>query len=302
MRYYTRYRINNKQPLTFVVISKHQYVLTSADCQNSAAHPERHADESHSIELPYSDFICSIWCSLQRLEPPFTFSRPPPPFSQSQTNKSANCLATAVRTRIARQVASRRRTEQIERQHRLQQEAGTSIRTGAIGQIPENQQPVSAETASLHIEDGVHGGDGGAAMDKVVNNTESTAAVVSIITPGVSRIEKVVTIDGTEVELTAHIKETAGSAGQDIPLEMLLVAVDKKARRSSRLALKAVDIGNIVGRVPGAEAGQDGGGGKPREGALGVFSTVLKALTVFNSRRKDLFILSYKGKEVVAPH
>lgn len=123
-------------------------------------------------------------------------------------------------------------------------------------------------------------------------------------TPGVACLEKVVTIDGTEVHLTAHVKTGGGSSerrcveGSDQPTEMLLVAVDKKARRSSRLSLDAADIAEIVG------ADQDGSGDSKKivKRTQGVLSSVLQKLTVFNSRRRDLFILSYKGKKVVAPH
>jgi len=81
---------------------------------------------------------------------------------------------------------------------------------------------------------------------------------------------------------------------------MLLVAVDKKASRSSRLSLDATDIEEIVGGGGGAD--RDGKDGYARKGPKAVLSAVLQKLTLFNSRRKDLFILSYRGKKVVAPH
>lgn len=119
-------------------------------------------------------------------------------------------------------------------------------------------------------------------------------------TPGVSRLERVVTIDGTEVHLVAHVKGAVeGDGGEnDNPTEMLLVAVDKKARRSSRLSLDAADIEDIVG----AHQASNDGGNSATKGAQGALSAVLQKLTIFNSRRKDLFILSYRGKKVTAPH
>lgn len=117
-----------------------------------------------------------------------------------------------------------------------------------------------------------------------------------------ARLERVVTIDGTEVHLTAHVKEAAaggggdGGEGGDQPMEMLLVAVDKKARRSSRLSLDAADIGEIV------DGAHQDSRGLRKGGPQGVLSAVLRKLTLFNSRRKDLFILSYRGKKVIAPH
>lgn len=137
----------------------------------------------------------------------------------------------------------------------------------------------------------------------------STAAATSGIIvppaiPGVVSLERVVTIDGTEVQLKAQVKELNDGGyegeGRGGPVEMSLVAFDKKTRRSSTLQLKAADIGIILGTVGGD--GGNGGGGGGRTGTLDIFATVLKSLTVFNSRRKDLFILSYRGKKIAAPH
>lgn len=142
------------------------------------------------------------------------------------------------------------------------------------------------------------------------NKTDSTtiSIVVAPTTPGVVSVERVVTIDSTEVQLTAQVKglKDDGVEGGGRPVEMSLVAFDRKTRRSSRLHLDAADIGSIVGAVGetsskwGSGGGGAGAGG--RVGALQIFSTVLKSLTVFNSRRKELFILSYRGKKVDAPH
>lgn len=144
--------------------------------------------------------------------------------------------------------------------------------------------------------------EGGAALSRESNHETANVMALSTAPSGALRLERAVTIDGTEVHLTADVKDVDGGGK---PLEMLLVAVDKKARRSSRLALEAADIQSIVGEGAthsGAESNNKGSSGGTSLGAREVFSAVVKALTVFSSRRKDLFILSYKGKKVVAPH
>lgn len=115
-------------------------------------------------------------------------------------------------------------------------------------------------------------------------------------------------IDGTEVHLTAHVgggvidDDTSGAVGTGADgkaVEMLLVVVDKKTRRSSRLSLDAAEVSEIV---CGDGVGWGDKGVAKVKGARAALSAVLRKLTLFNSRRKDLFILSYKGKKVVAPH
>lgn len=115
--------------------------------------------------------------------------------------------------------------------------------------------------------------------------------------------ENDVTIDGTEVRLMADVKE-AGETGDGkvrVAEEMKLLAVDKKSRKSTTLTLEAADIREIMGPVdrPTSASGGRWDGGA---GALEAFAAVLKILTIFKSHRKDLFILSYKGKKVMAPH
>lgn len=144
--------------------------------------------------------------------------------------------------------------------------------------------------------------------DNKADNTTTSTIVAPASTPGVVSLERVVTIDGTEVQLTAQVKELHDNdgggveGGGDRSVEMSLVAFDKITRRSSRLHLEAADIGSIVGAVGDAGSERGGGSGGARIGALEIFSTVLKSLTVFNSRRKELFILSYRGKKIAAPH
>lgn len=164
----------------------------------------------------------------------------------------------------------------------------------------------SAEAFSSPVVD--VSGTAGAVDNKAGNTT--TSVLMAPTTPGIVSLERVVTIDGTEVQLTAQVKglnDDGVEAGGDRSVEMSLVAFDKKTRRSSRLHLEAADIGSIVGAVGDTTSKRGGGGGGGggtggRVGALEIFSTVLKSLTVFNSRRKELFILSYRGKKVAAPH
>lgn len=191
-------------------------------------------------------------------------------------------LAAATRGQAARLEASRRRGEQ----RRLDQEAA----------VEREEAEKAAEAAAAAAA--------ASSISRRAETAESEPRVeddheVSTTVPGMARLDRVVTIDGTEVHLTAHVKEAgAGGGGEsDQPMEMLLVAVDRKARRSSRLSLDAADIGEIVGA---RQAGK--GGSNVIRGAQGALSAVMQKLTLFNSRRKDLFILSYRGKKVVAPH
>lgn len=205
-------------------------------------------------------------------------------------------LATAARGRAARLETSSRRAMQTARQRQLDREAAAER---------EEAARLSEEAARLISPHGEEGCD----MD---NHTATSATTVvgddsedaaTTTTPGVVRLERVVTIDGTEVHLTANVKNGGGTnehsckGGNDQPMEMLLVAVDKKARRSSRLSLDAADIAEIVGTDQDSSPGS-----KITNGAQRAVAAVLQKLTVFNSRRKDLFILSYKGRKVVAPH
>lgn len=192
------------------------------------------------------------------------------------------------RGQSARRETSRRRAERTARIRQVDQEAA------AEREEAEKAAAAAAAAARPSLSRG----------DEETGEADETAVVDdhedSTTTPGVARLERVVTIDGTEVHLTAHVKEATvdgGGVETNQPMEMLLVAVDKKARRSSRLSLDAADVGEIVG---GNQAGK--GGDTASKGAQGALSAVLQKLTLFNSRRKDLFILSYRGKKVVAPH
>lgn len=128
-----------------------------------------------------------------------------------------------------------------------------------------------------------------------------------IIEPGLTRLEQVVTIDGTEVLLKAQVKE---SRDRDQFLEMSILALDRKARRSSKLLLNTADIASIEhSAMAGGPNDRDVGYRSDADNctvgtarARTAFAVVVKSLTVFNSRRKDLFILSYKGRKVTAQH
>lgn len=142
---------------------------------------------------------------------------------------------------------------------------------------------------------------------EIANETGNEAAIVTTM-PDAVRLDSTTIIDGTEVELTAHVKEVSESPARNGirgAVEMEIEAVDKKARRSSTLSLGAGDVRFIV------EAGQDtqsegnggtGGADLSTSRALEAFLAVLKKLTLFKSRRKNVFLLSYKGKNVSAPH
>eukprot|EP00752_Nemacystus_decipiens_P009312 g8321.t1 len=207
-------------------------------------------------------------------------------------------LAAAARRLAARRETSRRRAKQASRQRQLEEEAAATR---------EEAEKVAAAADAARSPLSLRDDDTGEA-------TTNEAAVPEPLVdddhedsthPGVARLERVVTIDGTEVHLTAHVKEGAsdGADGEetDQPMEMLLVAVDKKARRSSRLSLDAADVREIIG-YGSHQDGEKGGDAREAAGPRAALSAVLKKLTLFNSRRKDLFILSYRGKKVVAPH
>ncbi|CAB1107096.1 unnamed protein product [Ectocarpus sp. CCAP 1310/34] len=216
---------------------------------------------------------------------------------EERRNRAQVVLATAARVQVARKEVSRRRAEQAARQCQVDRDVAAE-REEAANSMPLRQVELPAAAA-----DDVALSGGIASDDPEVGISATDTA------PGLARLETVVTIDGTEVHLTAHVKEVvdtdaargSGDGGEDHkkPLEMLLVAVDKKSRRSSRLSLKAPDIAEIVASHHG---GGGGGGAKITTGVQGALRAVVKKLTVFNSRRKDLFILSYKGKQVTAPH
>lgn len=198
---------------------------------------------------------------------------------------------------MARKEVSRRRAEQAARQCQLDRDVAAE-REEAANSIPSRQNELPATAA-----------DDVAVSGRIASDDPGVGISATDTAPGLARLETVVTIDGTEVHLTAHVKEVvdgdaaaSGSGGggedNDKPIEMLLVAVDKKSRRSSKLSLKAPDITEIV-----ASSHHGGGSGaKTTTGVQGALRAVVKKLTVFNSRRKDLFILSYKGKKVIAPH
>lgn len=210
--------------------------------------------------------------------------------------KAQIVLAAATRGQAARLETSLRRAEQTARQRQLDEEEEAA----AVREQAEKAAAAEAARSSLSRGDEEAGVEAHetAVSEPGVNGDHEDGA-----TPGVAHLERVVTIDGTEVHLTAHVKEAAaadgGGGGENggQPVGMLLVAVDKRARRSSRLSLDAADIGEIVGG-----AHQDGRGGGARKGPKAALSAVLQRLTLFNSRRKDLFILSYRGKKVIAPH
>lgn len=232
-----------------------------------------------------------------------------PPTPDCRRTLAQIVLAAAARRRAATKAVSRRRAAWKERQQRRpSQSAEASADAASVRHSQGTQEKVSteaefsAEAFSSSVVD--VSGTAGKVDNKAGNTT--TSVIMAPATPGVVSLERVVTIDGTEVQLTAQVKELNGGGvegGGDRSVEMSLVAFDKKTRRSSRLHLEAADIGSIVGAVGDTTSKRGGGGGTgSRVGALEIFSTVLKSLTVFNSRRKELFILSYRGKKVAAPH
>ncbi|CAM9594340.1 unnamed protein product [Ectocarpus sp. 6 AP-2014] len=220
---------------------------------------------------------------------------------EERRNRAQVVLATAARVRLARKEVSRRRAEQTAPQCQVDRDVAAE-REEVANSIPPRQVELPATAA-----------DDVAVSGEIASDDPEVGISATDTAPGLARLETVVTIDGTEVHLTAHVKEVvdtdavrgSGDGGEDSnkPLEMLLVAVDKKSRRSSRLSLKAPDITEIVASHHGGGGGGGGGGGvRTSTGVQGALRAVVKKLTVFNSRRKDLFILSYKGKKVTAPH
>lgn len=218
-------------------------------------------------------------------------------------------VASVARGRAARREATRRRAQDAEKKRETllllvkpddPSLSATPRDTGQMAATPQGGE-TAKETPTVK-GDSYTILEGEAALNRGTNLETANDNQLSTAPPGALRLERAVTIDGTEVHLTADVKYIDGGGK---PLEMLLVAVDKKARRSSRLALEATDIQSIVGESAtqsSAESNNTGSGGGTSLGTREVFSAVVKALTVFNSRRNDLFILSYKGKKVVAPH
>eukprot|EP00903_Cladosiphon_okamuranus_P019974 g18352.t2 len=209
-------------------------------------------------------------------------------------------LAAATRGQAAKREYSRRRAEETARQCQLALEAAVEREEAEKVAAAAGAAAVAAAAAAYSSpsrgDEGSGEADETAASEPGVDDHHGGSAA-----PGVARLESVVTIDGSEVHLTAHVSQADvdGAGGDNYqPTEMVLVAVDKKARRSSTLSLDAADIREIVGAHESGD--KDGGGVK--KGAQGALAAVLQKLTLFNSRRKDLFILSYRGKKVVAPH
>lgn len=263
-------------------------------------------------------------------------SIPPPPLGTRvcRWTLAQIVLASAARRRAAAKQVSQRRAARKERQNRLGRntEEISAAADSSAGHSQNAHETVSAKKASslrrgdasivdavdvvdvVDVADFVDISDTTGKIDYKADNSTAAATsgiIVPPAIPGVVSLERVVTIDGTEVQLKAQVKELNDGGyegeGRGGPVEMSLVAFDKKTRRSSTLQLKAADIGIILGTV-GGDGGNggggrgSGGGGGGRAGTLNIFATVLKSLTVFNSRRKDLFILSYRGKKIAAPH
>lgn len=170
--------------------------------------------------------------------------------------------------------------------------------------------PVIAARGNLQLEPTPRRSEIASSQDEDINNAPSLTAE-----PGTTRLERVLTIDGTQILLTANVKDTASGEPNngDFPVEMSLLAVDMKARRSSSLlVLKSADFAAIERSVTAEQRrtradGRVGTDAPPpaltiAERARKKFAIVVNSLTVFNSRRKDVFILSYKGRKVVAQH
>lgn len=206
-------------------------------------------------------------------------------------------VARAAARWLARREASRQRAEQETRPSQVKRDADDAERR-------ETTEQAEAPRLSLQAPDDT------SRAEEVASSGPEGDDATRIARSGAARLDRVVTIDGTEVHLTAHVQgmvtddDGNGVVGTDAddrkPMEMLIVAVDQKGRRSSRLSLDAAEVAEIVCSSHGGGGG-DMGAGKAK-GVHAALSAVLQKLTLFNSRRKDLFILSYKGKRVVAPH
>ncbi|CAM9177989.1 unnamed protein product, partial [Scytosiphon promiscuus] len=214
---------------------------------------------------------------------------------ERRRKRAQEIICRATRTWV-RQEASRRQAEQAIRQ--TQVERGTDAEREEATKSAEATRPFLPTSDDTGRTDGVDSSD--LADDDICR----------IAASGGARLDSVVTIDGTEVHLTAHVQGVVNDDGvngvvgtdmDDEPMGMVIVAVDKKARRSSRLSLDAAEVAEIV------DSRHRGGGGgdiyaAKTKGVHAALSAVLQKLTLFNSRRKDLFILSYRGKKVAAPH
>lgn len=195
----------------------------------------------------------------------------------------------------------------------LPQETSCTTATAGTGQLVSLETISSPKYAFVPSEEGEKEFK---VDDKERDSASTTGVTISTTTPGMAGVEQLVTIDGTEVLLMAHVKEEGGNwddsaRGNGPPLKMSLVAVDPLTRRSSRLSLKAEDIAAIAccstaaegtARAVGLEDGREHVTASVGRQAERTFAAVLKSLTLFNSRRKGVFILSYKGRKPMAPH
>lgn len=257
--------------------------------------------------------------------------------NRSRLERAQITLATIARGRAARRQASHRRAHR-EVEHRAcpedhsttshgegAQNSPSTVGVGIERELPDcgrAQIAVISETGS-----NIFAHDNKSRWTAQESSTARGRERNALVSPssrssshGGVHFERVVTIDGTEVSVMADIQEVGknceGSRDDHPPLEMSLVATDRKANRSAKLKLDTIEIANVLAlgtkdeSLPVAFELHD-----PEQGnrdsctsdtiagyAQATFEAVLMSLTLFNSRQKDVFILSYKGRRLVAPH
>ncbi|CAM9325009.1 unnamed protein product [Hapterophycus canaliculatus] len=215
---------------------------------------------------------------------------------ETRRRQAQEIMAKAAARWLARQENSRERAEQATRRSQIERDAD-----------PEHEE--ATQTAKKAVSLILPTPDDISRAEKIVSSDPEDDGTTRIAASGAGRLERVVTIDGTEVHLIAHVQGwvkdgdannvVVSTDADDKPVGMLLLAVDKGTRRSSSLSLDAAEVAQIT--CSRQNGGSDLGAAKVT-GAHAALSAVIQKLTLFNSRRKDLFILSYKGKKVVAPH
>lgn len=214
--------------------------------------------------------------------------------------------------RVRRAASERRACPEIElaRNKHARKYADAAFEPNSTGQVAASPStsPISSAGSLLSTQ---HEALTEAKPEYLFYCDEGAEGVPFTTAPGETRLERTLVIDGTQVSLTAYVKE-AKERDTGSPFEMDVEAVDMKTRRSSRLVLKEDDFEAIKrltavaaeghAEVGGGSCGPGGDTSTLAERARIAFGAAVKSLTVFNSRKRDLFILSYKGRKVAAQH
>lgn len=238
--------------------------------------------------------------------------------ARCRQSRAQTKLAAAARGRAARRQASERRARaEIEvKRNKIGENADAAFENSSTEQqaAPPSTPGPPATVSTGSVLSAQHDVPMESKSDSILSYDKGAQEGASITTaPGATRLERVLAIDGTQISLTAYVKEPEERGSTGSPLEMDVKAVDVKTRRSSCLVLKPDDFAAIERSATAAAEGhagvEDDGCAPGAADGLTVagrariaFARVVKSLTVFNSRQKDLFILSYKGRKVAAQH